>query len=455
MKNNIKEQINDLKKYINNININDISKEELLYIKNEFNKIYEALLIFLIEKKDRYYGYIIINMQLEINFYKDIIAGVTILDKNPIVITINPFLFLEFNIKEMLFILCHEIEHLVLNHPSEVLRLNPSMDPEKTKLLNYAMDCSINERLKYMINNYNENYISCPNDIIDIKFIKKLVPKQNVKKLESYLYYYNLIKDIKNPQKNINFGLKGTKNQNETKNIITKSNSCHGGEFAFELKGDSSFVEEVTKNFVRQAFDSITERNRGLLPLYQQENIERLLCPPKINWKVVLKHYMGNIPVPYKTTKMRLNRRQPLRFDLSGKIMDRTVKLVVAIDTSGSMSNKDIKNVMIEIFNIVKNMKYEITIIECDAEINKIYRAKSIKDVSTKVNGRGGTSFIPVIEYLNKHPYYRDSVLVYFTDGFGDFEIPRPMVYKVLWVVLFNENNLSLEEPYGQIKKLE
>ena len=35
-----------------------------------------------------------------------------------------------------------------------------------------------------------------------------------------------------------------------------------------------------------------------------------------------------------------------------------------------------------------------------------------------KVSGRGGTSFVPVIEYINKNSYFRDSVLIYFTDGF-------------------------------------
>ena len=76
-----------------------------------------------------------------------------------------------------------------------------------------------------------------------------------------------------------------------------------------------------------------------------------------------------------------------------------------------------------------------------------------------------GTSFIPVIEFINgtiknkwsKHPLcgkFRNSLLVYFTDGYGDYEIPRPRTSRNLWVVLENEQNLSLKNPYGEVKSL-
>ena len=87
-------------------------------------------------------------------------------------------------------------------------------------------------------------------------------------------------------------------------------------------------------------------------------------------------------------------------------------------------------------------------------------------DVQTKMKGRGGTSFIPVIRYINgekeysdvkKYPMagkYRDALLVYFTDGYGDYEIPKPKTYRNLWVVLHDVKNLSLKNPYGDVKSL-
>ena len=49
---------------------------------------------------------------------------------------------------------------------------------------------------------------------------------------------------------------------------------------------------------------------------------------------------------------------------------------------------------------------------------------------------------------------FKDALLVYFTDGYGDREIPKPKTFKNLWVVLNDTKNLSLAEPYGEVKAL-
>ena len=58
-------------------------------------------------------------------------------------------------------------------------------------------------------------------------------------------------------------------------------------------------------------------------------------------------------------------------------------------------------------------------------------------------------------EYINNNRQYRDALLIYFTDGYGDYEIPKPKAYKVLWVVTGSEERISMEEPYGKIVKME
>ena len=86
-----------------------------------------------------------------------------------------------------------------------------------------------------------------------------------------------------------------------------------------------------------------------------EAEIEKLLKKPEINWKQLLRKFVGTIPVPHRSTRTRLNRRMPERSDLSGKLPKRHVEIVVAIDTSGSMSDSDISYVLNEIFNIVKD----------------------------------------------------------------------------------------------------
>ena len=151
---------------------------------------------------------------------------------------------------------------------------------------------------------------------------------------------------------------------------------------------------------------------------------------------------------------MRLNRRQPERFDLSGRVDDKVLKIAVAIDTSGSVDDRMIARIFDEIFAILAKRKHEITVIECDAEIQRVYKALKRDDVQLQVAGRGGTCFSPVIDYVNKDKYFRDSLLIYFTDGYGEREIPKPMTYRNIWVVFDNARHLSVKEPYGIVLTL-
>jgi predicted metal-dependent peptidase len=134
---------------------------------------------------------------------------------------------------------------------------------------------------------------------------------------------------------------------------------------------------------------------------------------------------------------------------------DKVLKIVVAIDTSLSMTDEIISKIFTEIFSIVSGKKHDITVIECDAEIQKIYKVKRKQDIPKSVSGRGGTAFTPVIKYVNEHKYYKDALLIYFTDGDGESEIPKPLVYRTLWVITDKAGQLSVNNSYGRVVSME
>ena len=115
-------------------------------------------------------------------------------------------------------------------------------------------------------------------------------------------------------------------------------------------------------------------------------------------------------------------------------------------------SDEEFKQAIKEVLQIVKNYNHEITIIECDNEIRRTYKVKSVKDIKERINIRGGTKFTPVFEYANKKKL---NLLVYFTDGKGEDRLEViPRGYKVLWVISGRGDKLSLNNPYGAVKKL-
>jgi len=323
--------------------------------------------------------------------------------------------------------------------------------------LNLAMDASVNDRLNYEVES-GSNIMASPTDAVTSLVLMKKFQLKRIEKMQSFLYYYQLIgkKKVSDDleKKYLNKG--GCLNIDETGNkmvvTIQDSNGRYCHDWAFDgLRED---LKGVVRRFVLDVIEGIPEESRGLFPSYQQEVLNRILKSSEIRWEQVLKRYIGMIPIPSRKTKMRLNRREPLRFDLPGRMNEHTVRLVVAIDTSGSMSDKMLEKVFVEIFEILKKKKYELTVIECDSEIGRVYQAKKIGDIEMKVTGRGGTCFTPVIDYVNQNIKLRDSVFVYFTDGYGEEKIPRPKTYRNLWVIIGKKENLSVRNPYGEVLEI-
>ena len=206
---------------------------------------------------------------------------------------------------------------------------------------------------------------------------------------------------------------------------------------------------------INAAYDMMNDEARGLMPGVFMSQVEQLNAPAKLTWQQILKRYVGTISADKRRTRTRLNRRQPSRFDLSGRMDDKVLKIVVVIDTSGSLDDHMLGQIIREVFEILAKRKHEVTLIECDARVRRVYRISKPADIQKKVQGRGGTAFTPAIEYINRNRAFRDALMIYFTDGYGERDIPRPRTYRNIWVVFDKAENLSVKEPYGAVIALE
>ena len=449
---NIKENISLIENGTANDSIfNDIEKD--------FINLLDLLKLFLISKRDVYYGYFMMNMKYKINFNAKIIAGIR-LNSYPPVFESNPLILCKFSLKEIVYIICHEIEHIIFNHPAEMVKCNPSKDSGIFKKFNYAADASVNDRINYEIKSLSYKFMSMPSGCITSKYFEESLKINDVLPLENYKYYFDLIKDQtlneENQPKIMSNGLNGNCDNSEDLEADEKTGPktmLSSGSFEdhnWEVSEDEyEELKEITKEFINESFKMIKADVRGLLPATFIDQVEKINSNPILSWQSILKKYIGTISAGYRKTRTRLNRREPDRFDISGKINDKTLKIVVAIDTSGSVTNEDISYIFTEIFSIISKKHYELTIIECDSEVQKVYKVNKLSDIQLKVTGRGGTAFSPVIDYINNDKYYRDALLIYFTDGYGEKKIKKPLTYKNLWVILGNEKDLSLKEPYG------
>lgn len=474
MDNDIKAILLRIKDNIRTIESGCIEQPILDEIESDFLRLMELIKLFLISERDSYYGFILMNMSFRISFGSKGIAGI-VLNEFPPVFESNPLLLCKFSLKEILYIVCHEIDHVVLNHPSEMIRLGGN-DPDLLMKFNLAADAAVNDRINDEIKERGFKFCQQPEGLITSDVLAKMFQLKSVAHAENCLYYFDLIKDKHSsddipqnqPQRMMEKFDSSSSQSSQDSSSSTDGASDQNGDRVFtaaeygsfrdhdwQLDGDEEDAQAAARQLVNAAVEMMNDEARGLMPGSFMSQVTVLNQPPKLTWQQILKRYVGTISAEKKKTRTRLNRRQPNRYDLSGAMDDKVLKILVAIDTSASVSDEMISQIIVEIFGILAKRKHEITILECDSKVQRVYRITSPKDVMKKVSGRGGTAFAPAIRYVNKDRYYRDALMIYFTDGFGESSIPKPRTYRNIWVVFDHVKNLSVDEPYGVVIALE
>lgn len=136
--------------------------------------------------------------------------------------------------------------------------------------------------------------------------------------------------------------------------------------------------------------------------------------------------------------------------------------LVVAVDTSGSMDDGLLGQVLSELDRLRSVTECKLTLIQCDAEIQKTteYEAfeKSLYEADAPHGrltfyGRGGTDLKPPFEWVTRRMVTGAGAidaLIYLTDGYGDVPDKAPS-FPVMWIM---PEDARTEMPFGHVIRL-
>ena len=182
-----------------------------------------------------------------------------------------------------------------------------------------------------------------------------------------------------------------------------------------------------------------------------QRLLEDLLETKKEKWFDIVRNVIGNRFA--SATNVRRSMKRPSRrlgLPNPGRVQGRKGSVAVAIDTSGSIGDVEMKIFMSKLWGLLKSYERDMTVIICDCAIQSTKVIRSFQDIkSIDLKGGGGTSSRPVFEYLEQHPF---DMLVYLTDLFIDFPEEPPKGLEVIWAVLNNEKG---EAPFGRTFHIE
>ena len=208
---------------------------------------------------------------------------------------------------------------------------------------------------------------------------------------------------------------------------------------------------EIEMNITTQKAMNIAKK-RGIMPTSIKEEIERSY-DEKVNWRDVLSQWVDGIcPADY-------NWLYPHDVHLQDDLILPSMKaegygkIMVAIDTSGSMSNEELQLAVTEVFNALQaffdNQQEDasIQLVYCDSEIHSVETIYSPSQV-TNPSGRGGTSFSPVFDYVKKSPE-PPMGLIFITDGYCYvYEHDKPPC-DVVWL-LTSKLAKDFDTPFGK-----
>ena len=316
-------------------------------------------------------------------------------------LVINPEYWETQDDMQQLNLIQHEVYHIVFQH----MFMTPFF--KNHEVLNVAADCEVNSYLQ----NLDDTWI--------VPSMFNAEPKLGTKT------YYDIIMNQTPPPPpqrggdgNGSNGLPNTKDDH----------SSWGKEFQECSDAEKQLIQNQINSQIKTAAEQ-TIKMRGTIPAEMQAIVDELFKPkPRVfDWKAYFRRMLGSI---YDINIKKTRRKESIRFPGAAGIKHKKkVSILVAVDTSGSVNDEELKDFFSEITYIYK-AGARITILECDAAISANYEYTG--KWTGKVHSRGGTDFQPVIDYYRKN--MKDyAALVYFTDG--ECSIPNNVPRDTIWVI--------------------
>lgn len=226
--------------------------------------------------------------------------------------------------------------------------------------------------------------------------------------------------------------------------ILDKDKAEQAGETEEEL---SKTDEEIEQEIIEKVMAA--SKTAGTVPGKVTEFINSM-TKKEVPWRELLAQYVTS-SYSDSTQWLPPSRRHVWRDMYLPSRHSESLRCVVGLDTSGSTAEV-LPKFFTELESLLNTFgKYEVTVIQCDYDIQSVETYTSdtgIPREGWKASGFGGTSFIPVFNYVNEHiRELNPNCLIYLTDGYGDApENPPP--YPVMWIISPGGYNSC---PYGTV----
>ncbi len=377
-------------------------------------KLQDAILS--IGKKSPFYHYILMGMKfipdkkirnLKLSFSKE----------GDLVLYYNEEKLEKKDIRMIEALLIHEIMHIINQH----FLIRPKDNRDK-KIWDLAMDASINQYIPELdafgvpLNVLVEEGHGTDNDVIFA------VPPAWMIGESAEVYHAWMIEEF---EKKGRFDV-------EIVSDLREEVDSHEGLYDSDMPIE--MILELTKDKIGKAFNIYESE----IPSGVKRNVEILLKRPILNWKTILRRFVGVSVIGERyTTPFRPNRRYD---HLPGWKNEYLPNIAVILDTSGSIIEEEISEFLSEVEKIAKVLETDFWLVQVDKSVQMVmkYRKGDWKDF--EIIGGGETDLQPAVNYVESKLKVEGKII--FTDGHVDL----PMVKRRVLFVLSKFHNKDFVE---------
>lgn len=328
-------------------------------------------------------------------------------------ILVNPKWFNKLNIKERVFVLCHEVLHGIMQHP-ERMRLyvdrgvGPDLKEFSTKKWNHAGDYVINQAL------VDARVGSMPiGGLIHPNFTKD-----------------DLVDDV-------------------YERLPDDPDEGRGPGWDTHVPANPATAPP--KSQVQRALKAAAAaaKAQGKLPASLQRIVDDI-CDPQITWQDYLRKTIVTLNGKDQSTWARPNRRKLAvapHVYWPGRAGALTGPMAVIADSSGSISDRELNVFFGEMHGILVDAPPEaLYLLDVDAAVHDCREIHDVNDLlqakAQGIKGGGGTNLPVGFDYLRDNNI-DVTMAVILTDGYTDFGTEPP--YETVWCI----TTPTIKAPYG------
>jgi len=185
-----------------------------------------------------------------------------------------------------------------------------------------------------------------------------------------------------------------------------------------QTSGTCREEQEIIRKKVAQEIIEQDKKARGTVPAGLRLLAEKYFIPSKVNWVELLKgairSAVNKVAGQHDFTYTRLNKRQEDHQVRMPTLFAPAPKVMVALDTSGSMGKKDYELAFGHIHGVMRSLGFtKIPVFCCDARAGDVQWISSLKDL--ELEGGGGTDMSAAIDQAAKLKHSK--LLIVLTDG--------------------------------------